>query len=129
MEKGQQLTPNIVARIRQVVKNYYEAKGFKNVVVTSSQQPDLSKENYDFLTVNVDRQNKVKVHKIYFSGNNVLSDGKLKRTLKKTNENGNILNLFKQKNSLTPIMPTTRYASSRNTTNSATATRRSSVTP
>lgn len=97
VEKGQQLTPNIVARIRQVVKNYYEAKGFKNVVVTSSQQPDLSKENYDFLTVNVDRQNKVKVHKIYFSGNNVLSDGKLKRTLKKTNENGNILNLFKQK--------------------------------
>lgn len=97
VEKGQQLTPNIVQRIRQVVEKFYEAKGFKNVVVTTTQQPDLSQENYDFLTVNVDRQNKVKVHKIYINGNHVLSDRKLKNVMKKTNENGNILNLFKQK--------------------------------
>lgn len=97
VEKGQQLTPNIVQRIRQVVEKFYEGKGFKNVVVTTTQQPDLSQENYDFLTVNVDRQNKVKVHKIYINGNNVLSDRKFKNTMKKTNENGNILNLFKQK--------------------------------
>lgn len=97
VEKGQQLTPNIVARIVQVVKQFYSDKGFKNVVVTSSQQPDLSQENYDFLTVKVDRQNKVKVHKIYLNGNQVLSDRKLKNVMKKTNENGDILNLFKQK--------------------------------
>ncbi len=97
VEKGQQLTPNIVQRIRQVVQKYYEGKGFKNVVVTSTQQPDLSQENYDYLTVNVDRQNKVKVHKIYINGNNVLSDRKFKNTMKKTNENHDILNLFKQK--------------------------------
>lgn len=97
VEKGQQLTPNIVQRIRQVVQKYYEGKGFKNVIVTSTQQPDLSQENYDFLTVNVDRQNKVKVHKIYVNGNNVLSDRKFKNAMKKTNENHNILNLFKQK--------------------------------
>ncbi|MDE5997123.1 MAG: outer membrane protein assembly factor BamA, partial [Muribaculaceae bacterium] len=97
VEKGQQLTPNIVARIVQVVKQYYSDKGFKNVVVTSSQQPDLSQENYDFLTINVERQNKVKVHKIYINGNNVLSDRKFKNAMKKTNENHDILNLFKQK--------------------------------
>ncbi len=97
VEKGQQLTPNIVQRIRQVVQKYYEGKGFKNVIVTSTQQPDLSQENYDFLTVNVDRQNKVKVHKIYVNGNHVLSDRKFKNAMKKTNENHDILNLFKQK--------------------------------
>lgn len=97
VEKGQQLTPNIVQRIRQVVQKYYEGKGFKNVIVTSTQQPDLSQENYDFLTVNVDRQNKVKVHKIYITGNEVLSDRKFKNAMKKTNENHDILNLFKQK--------------------------------
>lgn len=97
VEKGQQLTPNIVQRIRQVVQKYYEGKGFKNVIVTSTQQPDLSQENYDFLTINVDRQNKVKVHKIYITGNNVLSDRKFKNAMKKTNENHDILNLFKQK--------------------------------
>ncbi|MDE7418847.1 MAG: outer membrane protein assembly factor BamA [Muribaculaceae bacterium] len=97
VEKGQQLTPNIVARIVQVVKQFYSDKGFKDVIVTSSQQPDLSQENYDYLTINVDRQNKVKVHKIYVNGNQVLSDRKLKNAMKKTNENHDILNLFKQK--------------------------------
>ena len=39
----------------------------------------------------------MKVHKIYIAGNEVLSDRKVKGAMKKTNENGNILNLFKQK--------------------------------
>ena len=47
--------------------------------------------------INIDKHDKVKVHKIYIAGNEVFSDKKLKRTIKKTNENGNILNLFRQK--------------------------------
>ena len=45
----------------------------------------------------VNRHDKVKVHKIYLDGNEVLSDSKLKRTIKKTNEKNNILKLFSQK--------------------------------
>ncbi len=97
MVQGQQITPNIVDRATQIVKDYYGAKGFKNANVTISQVPDLSKENQVILDVDVDRHNKVKVHKIYVSGNEVLSDRKVKGAMKKTNENGNILNLFKQK--------------------------------
>lgn len=97
MVPGQQLSPNIVARVKQIVENYYSAKGFKNAAVRIIQQPDLSKENLEIVTISVDRKNKVKVHKIYIDGNEVLSDAKVKRSMKKTNENGNILNLFKQK--------------------------------
>ena len=97
MVEGQQLTPNIIARARQIIQEYYEKKGFKNAVVKITQSPDLSKENQVILNVYVDRHNKVKVHKIYVDGNEVLSDGKVKRAMKKTNENGNLLNLFKQK--------------------------------
>lgn len=97
MVPGQQITPNIVARATQIIKDYYGAKGFKNAVVNIKQVPDLSKENQVILDVNVDRHNKVKVHKIYVEGNEVLSDRKVKGAMKKTNENGNILNLFKQK--------------------------------
>ncbi|MDE6771703.1 MAG: outer membrane protein assembly factor BamA, partial [Muribaculaceae bacterium] len=97
MVPGQQITPNIVARATQIIKDYYGAKGFKNAVVNIKQVPDLSKDNQVFLDVNVDRHNKVKVHKIYVDGNEVLSDRKVKGAMKKTNENGNILNLFKQK--------------------------------
>ncbi len=97
MVSGQQLTPNIIARTKQIIEKFYADKGFKNAKVTITQQPDLSKENQVILDVNVDRHNKVKVHKIYVTGNKVLSAGKIKRTMKKTNEKGNLLNLFKQK--------------------------------
>ena len=97
MVEGQQITPNIIARVKQIVEKYYGAKGFKNADVRVIQQPDLSKENQEIITVAVDRHNKVKVHKIYVDGNEVLSDNKVKRAMKKTNENGNLLNIFKQK--------------------------------
>ena len=97
MVEGQQLTPNILAQAKKIIEDYYAKKGFKNADVKITQQPDLSKENQVNLNVAVDKNNKVKVHKIYIDGNEVLSDGKLKRTMKKTNENGNLLNLFKQK--------------------------------
>ena len=97
MVPGQQITPNILARAKQIVENYYTAKGFKNVDVNVTQQPDLSKENQVIVNVNINKNTKVKVHKIYINGNQVLSDNKLKRTMKKTNENNNIFNIFKQK--------------------------------
>ena len=61
MVQGQQITPNIVHRATQIVKDYYGAKGFKNANVTISRVPDLSKENRVILDVDVDRHNKVKV--------------------------------------------------------------------
>ena len=97
MVPGQQITPNIIARAKQIIENYYSAKGFKNAKVSIIQQPDLTKENQVILTAYIDKHNKVKVHKIYIDGNEVLSDNKVKRAMKKTNENGNLLNLFKQK--------------------------------
>ncbi|MBD5172063.1 MAG: outer membrane protein assembly factor BamA [Bacteroidales bacterium] len=97
MVSGQQLTPNIVSTAKKIVTDFFEKKGFKNVEVKVTQQPDLSKENMVILNFDVNRNNKVKVHKIYVEGNEILSDSKVKRTMKKTNENGNLLNLFKQK--------------------------------
>lgn len=97
MPDGYQLTPNGVARAKQIIEKYFAAKGFKNAVVKVIEQPDLSHENHVILTFDVTRSNKMKVHKIYIDGNEVLSDRAVKRAMKKTNENGNILNLFKQK--------------------------------
>jgi len=97
MVAGQQITPNIIARAEQIISKYYNEKGFKNAKVKITQHNDLSKENEVILDVNVDRHNKVKVHKIYIDGNKVLSDRKVKGAMKKTNEKGDILKLFKQK--------------------------------
>lgn len=97
MVSGQQLTPNIIAQAKHIIEDYYAKKGFKNAEVRIVEQPDLSKENQVILNVIVNRNNKVKVHKIYIDGNEVLSDRKIKRTMKKTNESGDLLKLFSQK--------------------------------
>lgn len=97
MAEGQQINPNVLDRIKLVAKKYYGSKGFKNAEVEVTQSPDVSKENSVFVDVNITRSDKVKVHKIYINGNEVLSDRKVKGAMKKTNENNNILNLFKQK--------------------------------
>ncbi len=95
--KGNQITQNSVNRIVQIVKKYYADKGFGNADVKVDLRDDLSNPNEVFVDVIVDKHEKVKVHKIYVNGNEVLSDRKVKGAMKKTNENGNILNLFKQK--------------------------------
>ena len=50
-----------------------------------------------FVDINVDKHDKIKVHKIYISGNEVMSDRALKRVIKKTNEKGSLMKLFSQK--------------------------------
>ena len=101
LTKGNQITPNIADRARQIIEKYYDGKGFKNATVRVNQKEDLSNENEVIVDIVVDKHDKVKVHKIYLAGNNVLSDRKLKRVMKKTNESGNLLKLFSQKKFVT----------------------------
>ncbi len=97
MVEGQQLTPNIIAQAKKIIEEYYSKKGFKNASINITQKPDLSKENQVILHVDVNRNSKVKVHKIYIDGNKVLSDRKIKMTMKKTNEKNDIWKIFSQK--------------------------------
>ena len=94
---GSQMTPNISNRIKQIVEKYYASKGFERATCTVSQAEDLSKKNEVIVDINVDKHDKIKVHRIYFTGNNVLSDRSLKRAMKKTNEKRDLLKLFSQK--------------------------------
>lgn len=95
--KGNQITQNIVNRAEMIVKKYFDEKGFGKADVKISLQEDLSNKNEMIVNIDVDKHAKVKVHKIYITGNEVLSDRKLKRVIKKTNESGNLLKLFSQK--------------------------------
>ena len=95
--KGNQMTQNIANRAELITKHYFDEKGFKNADVKINLREDLSNENEVIVDVVVDKHQKVKVHKIYFDGNKVLSNRKLKRTMKKTNEKTDILKIFSQK--------------------------------
>ncbi len=95
--KGNTITRNVVNRTEAIVSKYYKDKGFGNATVHVNLREDLSNENEMFVDVVIDKHHKVKVHKIYFDGNEVLSDRALKRTMKKTNEKKDLLKLFSQK--------------------------------
>lgn len=95
--KGNQFTQNIANRAEQIIKKYYEGKGFTNADVRVMQKPDLSQDNEVIVDIIVDKHTKVKVHKIYITGNSKLSNRTIKRTMKKTNENNDILKIFNQK--------------------------------
>ena len=95
--KGNQITQNIINRAEAIVKKYYEGKGFGNAQVNIVLHEDLSAPNEVIVDVNVNKHDKVKVHKIYIDGNEVLSDNQLQWAMKKTNEKGKLINLFRQK--------------------------------
>ena len=96
-QPGSQMTPNIADRIKIIVEKYYANKGFGQATCEVVQVPDLSKQNEVIVNINVDKHEKIKVHKIYIDGNEVLSDAKLKRTMKKTNEKKSLWKIFSQK--------------------------------
>lgn len=95
--KGSQITPNLVDRAKTLIKRYFDDKGFKNAEVIITQRDDASNENQVIVDVDIDKKEKVKVNSITIVGNEAISDAKLKRVMKKTNEKGKLLNLFRTK--------------------------------
>lgn len=95
--KGNQITQNIINRTKLIVEKFFRDKGFNNADVNINLHEDLSAPGQMIVDIAVDRHDKMKVHKIYIDGNEVLSDRKIKRVMKKTNENNDIFKLFSQK--------------------------------
>ncbi len=97
IKKGSQVTPNLINETKTIVVGYFEDKGYKNVDVKIKEEADLSQPNSVFVRILVKKKKKVKVNKIYIDGNKSLSDRKINKVLKKTNESGNIWNIFSSK--------------------------------
>ena len=97
MVKGMQITPNTVDRAKTLIKRYFDDKGFKNAEVIIAQKDDPSNENQVIVDIDIDKKEKIKVHAIHITGNSAIKTSKLKKVMKKTNEKGKLLNLFRTK--------------------------------
>ena len=92
--KGNQLTPNMVDKAKLVIKRYFDEKGFKNAVVDIVQRDDPNQAGQLIVDVNIDKKEKVKVNKIFITGNTHIATKKFHGgffsggLLKKTNEKG-----------------------------------------
>ena len=68
LRKGNQITPNIVDRAQKIIKQYFEDKGYNNAEVNIVQRPDVTSDNQMIIDINVDKNEKVKIHRIYING-------------------------------------------------------------
>lgn len=95
MKKGFQITPNVIDRAKILIKKFFDGKGFKNVDVDIQQKDDLAHEGEVILDIFIDKNEKTKIHRIYFDGNKALSAHALKKAMKKTNEKFSFYNDWK----------------------------------
>lgn len=86
LRRGTQISPNVFDRTRQLIKKYYDEKGYREMKMTIKQERDPKEQNFSNITIDIDRSGKTKIAQIHFSGNKHLTDNQLRRAMKKTNE-------------------------------------------
>ena len=96
IQKGGQMTPDLEDRAHKIICKYLEEKGYHDATVKVLQFEDKDHPGYVKVAVNVDKKIKTKVGHIYITGNEALTDVKINKAMKKTNDN-HIVNLFKTK--------------------------------
>ena len=102
MVKGMSLTRNIIDRAKILAKKYFDDKGYKNAEIDIVQN-EQEGTNQVILDVNIDKKDKMRVHKLIFDGNDKLTDSKIKGSLiskgafGKIHEANKITNIFKSK--------------------------------
>ena len=97
LAKGSQITPNLINRAKLLIKRHFDDKGFKNAEVEIVEKVIDGNKDQVNVDVVIDKKEKVKVNQITIDGNTILSDKKLKRVMKKTNEKNKLANLFRTK--------------------------------
>ncbi len=84
LSHGKQVTDNILNNSTNIIKDYFIDKGFLFTDVKIIKKDDPNVPNHVSLTFDINKKERVKIHDIIFSGNQVLPSKKLKRAMKDT---------------------------------------------
>ena len=85
-QKGKIVNENLTNTINNVIKKHFVDKGYLNTAVDIKTTNDTSDVNSRIVSIEVNKNRKVKVNAINIEGNSVFTDAKLKKYLKKTRE-------------------------------------------
>ena len=86
LQPGNQITTDLVNRAEHYIKKHFEEKGFKNCEVKIVQREDVTGDNRVLVDIIINKNEKIKVNKIFLTGVDPKHAGKLKRAMKKTHE-------------------------------------------
>lgn len=93
--KGGIVTENIKVNSSEAIQDFFIDKGFLDVAVDVSEQPDSARINSVLLVFDIDRGTRVKIQDITFSGNDNIVDKKLRKQMKNTKRKRKIFSASK----------------------------------
>jgi outer membrane protein insertion porin family len=93
LKNGQQVTADIMDNTRRIIREHFIEKGFLNTDVEILLQEDTIRVNMVQMDVNVEKNDRVKINEIYFSGVTAFKESKLRRQMKDTKKVN--INIFK----------------------------------
>lgn len=86
LTKGSQVTENMKLSSERYIKDFFIDKGYFNTEVTITEEPDTTLANSVILVFDVKKNQRIKINKIVFEGNNSIKDAKLRRKMKETKQ-------------------------------------------
>lgn len=93
LNRGVQLTDNVINNAVTIIKKHFVKKGYFNIEVKPRQVPDTTGDNRVNLWLEIDKKSKVKIDEIIFEGNDIFTTEKLRKAFKKTKQKS--ANVFK----------------------------------
>ncbi|WP_396211027.1 outer membrane protein assembly factor [Flavobacterium sp.] len=84
--KGKIVNENLITTTRNYIENKYKKDGYYNTKVNINTVVDTTVINEVKMLVNIDKGEKIKVEKIVFTGNEKITDQKLKKAMKNTKQ-------------------------------------------
>jgi outer membrane protein insertion porin family len=84
LRNGSQVTTDILNNAERIIKDHFIEKGYYNTEVEIIQKKDTTAGNGVHVQLNISKNDRVKIEKIEFVGNEVYTAERLKRVFKKT---------------------------------------------
>jgi outer membrane protein insertion porin family len=86
--RGDVVTESMLMNVNHQIKEHFREKGFLDASVDIVQSKDTARANNVVLDINIAKNSRIRILKIYPEGNTYLTDQKIKNTLKETKEKG-----------------------------------------
>ena len=93
LRSGSLITENVLNTSEEIIVKHFVAKGFFNTSVELLVEDEPTIPNRVNLTINVDKNDRVRINDVIFEGNTEFSDRRLQRVLKKTKKKS--INFFR----------------------------------
>lgn len=93
LRSGRLITENTLINTKDIIIKHFIEKGFFNTEVDILVEDDPSIPNRVKLNIEINKNERVRIAEMYFSGNDNFTDGRLRRVMKNTKKRN--LNIFK----------------------------------